>query len=119
MKLYLNPQTGQGAGTQADAKKLGRTIPIDVPVDKAGLLEFLNSNEVGKRAPESPVERVEEVEATVVPLKLAPTPQAYAERSCGGDAWFEGLSLAHQLTLANLALENARNEIGRLKGVAR
>jgi hypothetical protein len=46
MKLYTH--NGQWFGTQADARKGGASIdPIEVPVDKAGLLEFLNAHRVG------------------------------------------------------------------------
>lgn len=46
MKLYTNNE-GQWVGTQADAKKLGKFTNPDVPVDKKGLLDFLNANKVG------------------------------------------------------------------------
>ena len=43
MKLYVNESRTKWAGTQADAKKeLGKYDAWDVPVDKSGLLEFLN-----------------------------------------------------------------------------
>jgi hypothetical protein len=43
MKLYVNESRTQWAGTQADAKKeLGKYEAFDVPVDKSGLLAFLN-----------------------------------------------------------------------------
>jgi hypothetical protein len=42
MRLYTN-NTGQWAGTQADAKQLnGRAVQVDVPTAKAELLDFLN-----------------------------------------------------------------------------
>ena len=40
MRLYTTGS--QWAGTQADAKKLGTFIEVDVPTTKAELLEFLN-----------------------------------------------------------------------------
>lgn len=43
MRLYRT-YDGQWAGTQADAKKLGKFEQIEVPTDKAGLLDFLNGN---------------------------------------------------------------------------
>ena len=44
MKLYVNEDKTKWAGTQADAKKeLGQFEGFDVPVDKSGLLEFLNN----------------------------------------------------------------------------
>lgn len=52
MKLYTNNK-GQWVGTQADAKKLGKYTNPDVPVDKKGLLEFLNTNSVGTTMKES------------------------------------------------------------------
>ena len=47
MKLYKN-SNGVWAGTQADARKMcGKTYStVDVPVDKAGLLQFLNLHQV-------------------------------------------------------------------------
>lgn len=42
MRLYINTER-QWSGTQADAKAMGeRYEQIDVPVDKAGLIDFLN-----------------------------------------------------------------------------
>jgi hypothetical protein len=42
MRLYTN-NTGQWAGTQADAKQLdGEAVQVDVPTAKAELLDFLN-----------------------------------------------------------------------------
>ncbi len=43
MRLYRT-YDGQWAGTQADAKKLGKFKQVEVPTDKAGLLDFLNGN---------------------------------------------------------------------------
>ena len=44
MKLYVNHDQTQWRGTQADAKSaFGSIDTIDVPTDKAGLLEFLNN----------------------------------------------------------------------------
>ena len=54
MKLYVN-HLGQWAGNQEDAKKLGHPFETcDVPYDKKGLLEFLNTNQVtiGSKPPE-------------------------------------------------------------------
>tara|TARA_S200002703_G_scaffold78311_1_gene67431 strand:+ start:591 stop:965 length:375 start_codon:yes stop_codon:yes gene_type:complete len=45
MRLYKTTD-GQWAGTQADAKKLGKFQQVEVPTDKAGLLDFLNANPV-------------------------------------------------------------------------
>ena len=51
MKLYRN-SSGVWAGTQVDARKMcGKAYtPVDVPVDKPGLLMFLNANKVGSGA---------------------------------------------------------------------
>jgi hypothetical protein len=40
MRLYTTGS--QWAGTQADAKKLGKFVQVDVPTDKQGLLDWLN-----------------------------------------------------------------------------
>lgn len=53
MRLYRTP-TGQWAGTQEDAKALAKAEGItwtlvDVPVDKPGLLAFLNLHRVGAK----------------------------------------------------------------------
>ena len=50
MKLYVTPM-GHWTGTQADAKKLAKqhntTCDVfEVPVDKKGLLDFLNEHQV-------------------------------------------------------------------------
>ena len=62
MKLYTN-DNGKWAGTQADARKqLGKARRIvEVPVDKANLMAFLNDNKVG---------------ATLVTLVDTPKPDA-------------------------------------------
>ena len=44
MNLYRNIATGEFSGTMAQAKVIGPFIPIDVPVDKAGLIAYLNDN---------------------------------------------------------------------------
>ena len=48
MKLYKNSE-GVWAGTQAKARSFcGKNYTmVDVPVDKAGLLQFLNLHQVG------------------------------------------------------------------------
>ena len=50
MKLYTT-EKGHWAGTQADARKLAKQLTeivdvFEVPVDKKGLLDFLNTNRV-------------------------------------------------------------------------
>ena len=52
MKLYTNGK-GDWAGTQADAKKLkGGFKQVEVPVDKAGLLDYLNGVSQTAETPE-------------------------------------------------------------------
>jgi len=46
MRLYTNNEGGW-AGTQADAKVWGKFEQVEVPTDKATLLEFLNEYQVG------------------------------------------------------------------------
>ena len=46
MRLYTNNEGGW-AGTQADAKVWGKFEQVEVPTDKATLLEFLNTHAVG------------------------------------------------------------------------
>ena len=45
MRLYTNPK-GEWTGTQADARKLGSFLEVDVPTNKADLLKFLNEHRV-------------------------------------------------------------------------
>ena len=48
MNLYINTDQ-QWSGTQADAKALGKKFkPVEVPVDKAGLIAFLNDLSFGE-----------------------------------------------------------------------
>lgn len=56
MRLYVTT-AGRWAGTQADAARLGkedgaRWEQIEVPTDKPGLLEFLNTRHVAATSPE-------------------------------------------------------------------
>ena len=44
MNLYRNILSGEFSGTMAQAKVIGPFIPIDVPVDKSGLIAYLNDN---------------------------------------------------------------------------
>ena len=44
MNLYRNIATGEFSGTMAQAKVIGPFIPVDVPVDKTGLIAYLNDN---------------------------------------------------------------------------
>jgi len=53
MRLYTNNE-GAWAGTQADAKVWGKFEQVEVPTDKATLLEFLNTHAVGAVASAQP-----------------------------------------------------------------
>lgn len=46
MKLYLT-QAGRWSGTQADARKDGSFEQVEVPTDKPGLLDWLNTQQQG------------------------------------------------------------------------
>lgn len=106
MKLYM--AAGQYVGTQADARKLDKGFSeVEVPTDKPGLMAFLNAMVLPAG---------DEFETVV---ERHDPPIGYAEQSVGGDEWFESIAVEHQLTLTQLALENARNEIGRLKSIER
>ena len=51
MRLYVNQNRTQWAGTQADAKRdLGRLIHVEVPTDKPGFIGFLKLNQAGLRS---------------------------------------------------------------------
>ena len=77
MKLYVTPK-GHWTGTQADAKKLAKqhstTCDVfEVPVDKKGLLDFLNEHQVktvsdhlGGEEVSTPAVVEEEVEEKIV-----------------------------------------------------
>lgn len=68
MKLYVST-SGQWFGTQAEARKGGASIdPTEVPVDKAGLLEFLNAHKVGD------VSGAPQAVAALVPVFTPPEP---------------------------------------------
>ena len=44
MNPYRDIATGEFSGTMAQAKVIGPFIPVDVPVDKTGLIAYLNDN---------------------------------------------------------------------------
>jgi len=68
MKLYKN-SNGVWAGTQAKARSFcGKDYStVDVPVDKAGLLQFLNVNQVGSYVADDSTD--------IVKLKLQQPPE--------------------------------------------
>lgn len=109
MRLYVTP-AGRWAGTQADAKAIGKEDggweEFEVPTDKPGLLEFLNSRQVG--AAPAPAPAIEPETPAPAPVPAAPPPTALSLAL--DDAWDE-LPLARQLHFASLAVERARETI--------
>jgi len=111
MKLYQSPD-GVWTGTQADAKahaKANATTwkETEVPVDKAGLLVFLNRHHVGGS--------VSQVVSAPAQEQTAPAqqtePRNYTEYSVAiQDAW-DKLALPHKLHLASLALCEAQEKV--------
>lgn len=84
MRLYTSPD-GVWTGTQADAKAHAKQAlttweEVDVPVDKAGLLSFLNEHKVGSLAHELfsaeilPEKIVEPVAPKPVPMPIQTLP---------------------------------------------
>lgn len=71
MRLYTDEQ-GQWFGTQADARRNAPRVwkEVDVPVAKQDLLDFLNSNTVGKEGQGSTGTR-KDPEAAPVPELLS------------------------------------------------
>ena len=118
MRLYLSPD-GVWTGTQADAKAHAKEHAttwkeVEVPVDKAGLMSFLNQHKVGAAGPvvfsapsPAPCEVIE-VEGPQITKPAAPS---YTHQSVAiDDAWDE-LSLARKLHFAALAMEEARTKL--------
>ena len=66
MNLYRNIESGKFSGTQALAKAQGPFVPIEVPVDKAGLIAFLNNFETVRSNYVSPA-RVESHQPDAAP----------------------------------------------------
>lgn len=106
MRLYRTT-IGQWAGTQSDARLFKATHgvdfeQVDVPTDKAGLLEFLNRHEVGASDRTATADH-------------KPAEARETARDCEPmtEDCFEALPIAMQLHLAALAVENARSEIAR------
>lgn len=75
MRFYTNGE--EYFGTQADAKAKGDFEPIDVPTDKSGLLDFLNSNKVSPPEPE--VDQKDTKQKTH-PLSCSDKPNVYDVR---------------------------------------
>ena len=110
MKLYQSPD-GTWTGTQADAKAHARDNAttwkeVEVPVDKAGLMAFLNRHKVGGSVA-APV-----VFPAFSPPAAAPVAApVYGDRSIAIDDAWDGLPLSRQLHFAALAMEEARSKI--------
>lgn len=87
-------------GTQAEARDLDKHfVQVDVPTDKAGLMAYIN--ELYART----------VEPSEPPVFMPPPAPAYTIKTLEIDKVFQNLPLAHQLSLASLALEKARDNI--------
>lgn len=139
MKLYTTPG-GQWAGTEKDwkaalkaegidAKTYDGRRQIEIPTDKAGLMEFLtfyNVNVIdpgahpaieavgGGASPPAPSSAAVDVEALRAlhnPEAAPPPPTVPSTTMSDLDELFEAAPLARQLHLASLACENARNRI--------
>ena len=89
-------------GTQADARALDKDfVQLEVPVDKAGLMAFVN--ELYAREAPAPTTEI------IVPVPHLPPPVPYSIKTSEIDKVFQNLPIGHQLTLASLALEKARD----------
>ncbi len=120
MKLYCTPG-GTWAGSEKDYKaamkaegsdpKLAPRRQIDVPVDKAGLMEFLTFHRVNPIAP-APLAAVPAMSDNGPTFVPAPGPVTTVSNGAADlDELFDAAPLARQLHLAALACENARTRI--------
>lgn len=118
MKLYI--ANGQYVGTQAEAKAITKSYTqVDVPTDKEGLIAYLNAQTEYAEAPEPDLvsdtaalweDGRDPMGAKVLQASIDSKP-SYTEQSVDIDDRFEKLPLAHQLSLAALALERARYQL--------
>lgn len=70
MRLYVNQNRTQWAGTQADAKKeLGQFDMWEVPTDKTGLLAFLNKEAGFNIEPAMTQAKPESVEEAIIRVR--------------------------------------------------
>lgn len=108
MKIYKTPD-GRYHGRRETAGK--SAVIVEYPTKAEEAANFLNQIiadlefEAAIGAPP----------AVVVEAQVEGKPLSYAEQSVGGDDWFLGIPVEHQLTLTQLAHENAVKEIARLK----
>ena len=101
-------------GTQADARAINKDFTqVDIPTDKTGLMNYVQQLlrqiddacvRFTEREENPPVESVD-------PPKITEREVSYTERSIEIDEIFQNLPLAHQLSLAALAMENARAKV--------
>lgn len=114
MRLYICID-GTFAGTQAEANAKGKGwTQVEVPTDKAGLIDYLNG-------------MVEEARAAVPydggsgstfdtppnpqPINMATAAVSAAHQSVAVDQSWEALPLARKLHFAALAMEDARAQL--------
>ena len=72
MRLYVNQNRTQWAGTQADAKRdLGQFDMYEVPTDKPGLLAFLNKEPGFNIEPAPTQPKPESVEDAIIKIREA------------------------------------------------
>lgn len=114
MKLYILGR--KYLGTQADAKAAAKTTGgqfqlVDVPTDKDGLMAYLNRLMENGAAPGPTVQ--ERMNA----LSAEAKGESYTDRSVAIDDVFEALPLARKLHFAALAMEEARDAVGRDDGI--
>ena len=107
MKLYRDTH-GVIVGTQYEAKRMGKGWEqIDVPVDKQGLIDYLNAD----HAVEVPANAERDAEF-VERVATLPEP-SYTAQSVALDEQWDALPLPRKLDFAALAMEDARNEIAK------
>jgi len=124
MKLYLANTVFYG--TQAEAKKADKNfVQVDVPTDKEGLIGYLNANYAHANVDFDDLNAdrvVKDINEDIEPaLRVAIPAQPgnvrtrfYADHTLSLDEAFANAPLAHRLTLACLALEDARDAIPTL-----
>lgn len=110
MKLY---RTSAGFhGTQAEAKSFSKEYEqVEVPTDKPGLIAYLNQMHNAQQDREDEFTAIVERQDPEVPGE--DTVVSHAQRTVDLDSAFLAAPLGQQLTLAAIAVENARSRIGR------
>lgn len=105
MKLYRTPD-GVFYGRRANAGPKAEIVETDT--DANSLAEFINRL-LAKRDPDAD----QEDEFTTVAERQDPPIESYGKVTIDLDDAFMNAPLGQQLTLSAIALENARNQIGR------